>query len=77
MASGRDSRLFNAGSRASARSRREPAYASEGAANEGCDPGRNLGDLRVGGPNDGAGHCWVFAEFVLLHEGNREGREWL
>jgi hypothetical protein len=54
----------------------EPTYASEGVADE-ADPDRNLGDLRVGGPNDGADHCWAFAEFVLLHDGNRSGREWL
>ena len=45
-------------------------------ADDGGDPDRNLGDLRVGGPNDGADHCWVFAEFVLLHDGNRTGGEW-
>jgi hypothetical protein len=54
----------------------EPTYASEGVADE-ADPDRNFGDLRVGGPNDGADHCWAFAEFVLLHDGNRSGREWL
>src|SRR4051794_26216772 len=42
----------------------KPTYASEGVADDGSDPDRNLGDLRVGGPNDGADHCWVFAEFV-------------
>ncbi len=55
----------------------KPTYASEGVADEGDDPDRNLGDLRVGGPNDGANHCWLFAEFVLLHDGNRTGGEWL
>lgn len=55
----------------------KPSYASEGVADDGGDPNRNLGDLRVGGPNDGADHCWVFAEFVLLRDGNRGGREWL
>ncbi len=54
----------------------EPTYASEGVADE-ADPDRNLGDLRVGGPNDGADHCWAFAEFVLLRDGNRCGGEWL
>ncbi len=48
-----------------------PTYASEGVPDDG-----DLGDLRVGGPNDGADHCWVFAEFVLLHDGNRTGGEW-
>jgi hypothetical protein len=49
-----------------------PTYASEGVADE-ADPARNVGDLRVGGPNDGADHCWLFAEFALLHDGNRTG----
>jgi hypothetical protein len=53
----------------------EPGYASEGVPDEG-DPNRNFGDLRVGGPNDGADHCWVFAEFALLHGGNRAAGEW-
>ena len=46
-------------------------------ADDGGDLDRNLGDLRVGGPDDGAHHCWVFAEFALLHDGNRSGGEWL
>lgn len=46
----------------------KPTYASEGVATEAGDPDRNLGDLRVGGPNDGADHCWLFAEIVLLHD---------
>src|SRR4051794_9729407 len=51
-----------------------PTYSSEGVADAGGDPDR--GDLRVGGPNDGADHCWVFAEFALLHDGNRAGDGW-
>jgi hypothetical protein len=47
----------------------KPSYASEGMADDSGDPDRNLGDLRVGGPDDGADHCWVFAEFALLHDG--------
>ena len=54
----------------------KPTYASEGVPDDGA-PDRSPGDLRVGGPNDGADHCWVFAEFVLLHDGNRTGGEWL
>jgi hypothetical protein len=54
----------------------KPTYASEGVADE-SDPDQNLGDLLVGGPNDGADHCWVFAEFVLIHDGNRTEGEWL
>ena len=53
-----------------------PTYASEGVAGDG-DSNQDRGDLRVGGPNDGADHCWVFAEFVLLHDGNRTGGEWV
>jgi hypothetical protein len=55
----------------------KPTYGSEGVATDDGDPDRNSGDLRVGGPNDGAEHCWVFAEFALLHDGNRAGGEWL
>ena len=55
----------------------KPTYASEGVADDGGDPDRNLGDLRVGGPNDGADHRWVFAEFALLHDSNRAGGDWL
>jgi hypothetical protein len=53
----------------------KPTYASESVANENGDPDRNYGDLRVGGPNDGADHCWVFAEIALLHDGT--GEKWL
>ncbi|MBY0513797.1 MAG: hypothetical protein K2P78_07775 [Gemmataceae bacterium] len=53
-----------------------PTYASEGVPAEG-DPDRDAGDLRVGGPDDGADHCWVFAEFVLLHAGGRLSTGWL
>lgn len=55
----------------------QPTYASEGVADDGGDPDRGLGDLRVGGPDEGADHCWVFAEFALLHGGNRTWEEWL
>jgi hypothetical protein len=54
----------------------KPTYASEGVADDDGDPDRKLGDLRVGGPDDGANHCWVFAEFALLHDGNRTGDKW-
>jgi len=55
----------------------KPTYASEDVPADGGDSDRDLGDLRVGGPEDGADHCWVFAEFALLHDGNRAGGEWL
>jgi hypothetical protein len=29
----------------------------------------------VGGPNDGADHCWLFAEVALQHDGT--GAKWL
>jgi hypothetical protein len=54
-----------------------PTYASEGVPDDGGDPDRRFGDLRVGGPDDGANHCWVFAEFALLHDGNRAVGEWV
>ena len=53
----------------------KPTYASEHVATEKGDPDRNDGDLRMGSPNDRAEHCWVFAEFALLH--NRTGAEGL
>ncbi|AWM41820.1 hypothetical protein GobsT_70690 [Gemmata obscuriglobus] len=52
----------------------EPTYTSEGVPDD--DSNRNRGDLRVGGPDNGAHHCWAFAEFVLVHDGNRAGEEW-
>jgi hypothetical protein len=55
----------------------KPSYASEGVADDGGDPDLSSGDLRVGGPNEGADHCWVFAEFALLHDGHRAGGKWL
>jgi len=54
----------------------KPTYASEGVT-DGGEADQDRGDLRVGGPNDGANHCWLFAEFVLVHDGNRAGGEWL
>ncbi|VTS01260.1 Uncharacterized protein OS=Pseudomonas sp. TKP GN=U771_26400 PE=4 SV=1 [Gemmata massiliana] len=54
----------------------KPTYSSENVADDGT-PERGLGDLRVGGPNDGANHCWLFAEIALLHDGNRVGGKWL
>lgn len=43
-----------------------PSYASEG-----LPPDQTHGDLRVGGADEGAHHCWLFAEIVLIHEANR------
>jgi len=55
----------------------KPTYASEGVATEAGDPDRNFGDLRVGGPNDGADHCWLFAEVVLAGGHETADREWV
>ena len=55
----------------------KPTYASEGVAADGGEPDQDRGDLRVGGPDDGANHCWVFAEFALLYDGNHTGGKWL
>lgn len=48
----------------------KPTYASEGVTGVG-DPDRDAGDLRVGGPDDGANHCWLFAEFMEIRGGWR------
>ncbi len=55
----------------------KPTYASEGVATEIGDADRNFGDLRVGGPNDGAAHCWLFAEVVLAGGDEYANREWV
>lgn len=55
----------------------EPTYASEGLATEAGDLDRNFGDLRVGGPNDGADHCWLFAEIVLAGADEIADRGWV
>lgn len=52
-----------------------PTYASDGVAEHGGDPSLDYGGLRVGGPDDGADHCWLFAEFVLAHDGDPTGKE--
>lgn len=41
------------------------------------DAARNFGDLRVGGPNDGADHCWLFAEIVLAGGDENADRGWV
>jgi len=41
-----------------------PSYASEGIGPG--TPSEEVGDLRVGGPDAGANHCWLFAEFAFL-----------
>jgi hypothetical protein len=45
----------------------KPTYASEGVADSGDQA---TGDLRVGGPDGGANHCWLFAEFVVVGDGD-------
>jgi hypothetical protein len=55
----------------------KPTYASEGVATEASDADCTLGDLRVGGPNDGADHCWLFAEVVLAGDCASAEQEWV
>jgi hypothetical protein len=55
----------------------KPTYASEGVAAEAGDPDPTLGDLRVGGPNDGADHCWLFAEVVMAGADDDADRGWM
>jgi hypothetical protein len=55
----------------------KPTYASEGVAGDAGDPDRGQGDLRVGYSYADGDHRWVFAEFALLHDGNRAGGKWL
>jgi hypothetical protein len=55
----------------------KPTYASENVADDGGDPDRKLGDLRVGASYEEGDHRWVFTEFALLHDGNRAGDKWL
>ena len=45
-----------------------PTYASEGVNTDG-----QWGDLRVGGPDEGANHCWLFAEFAWLDAADMPG----
>jgi hypothetical protein len=49
----------------------KPTYASEGVQSDDDDNKTKYGDLRVGGPNNGENHCWVFAEFAILHDGTQ------
>jgi hypothetical protein len=46
-------------------------------ASEAGDPDLTRGDLRVGGPNDGAEHCWLFAEIVLVGTDENVDRGWV
>ncbi|MFO0805874.1 MAG: hypothetical protein U0791_22450 [Gemmataceae bacterium] len=55
----------------------KPTYASEGVSTEAGDADHTLGDLRVGGPNDGADHCWLFAEIVLAGADENADRGWV
>jgi hypothetical protein len=54
-----------------------PTYASEGVTTEAGDADSTFGDLRVGGPNDGADHCWLFAEIVLAGGDENADRDWV
>jgi hypothetical protein len=55
----------------------KPTYASEGITTGAGDPDDTRGDLRVGGPNDGANHCWLFAEMVLAGADANADRGWV
>jgi hypothetical protein len=55
----------------------KPTYASEGVATETGEADCTFGDLRVGGPNDGADHCWLFAEIVLAGDCDSADRQWV
>lgn len=45
----------------------KPTYASEGVIVDDSSA-RQTADLRVGGPNDGANHCWAMIELVLVQQ---------
>jgi hypothetical protein len=55
----------------------KPTYASEGVATAAGEADHNRGNLRVGGPNDGADHCWLFAEVVLAGADELADRDWV
>lgn len=50
-----------------------PTYTSEGV-DAGGDHNRDAGDLREGGPDGGANHCWLFDEFAVIVDKSAE--EW-
>ena len=53
-----------------------PTYASEGVTVGDGRPSPDRGGLRVGGVGEPGHHRWVFAEFVLLLDGDRRAEEW-
>jgi hypothetical protein len=57
----------------------KPPYSGPGgesATNDDGTPFNKFGDLRVGASYAEGDHRWVFAEFALLHDGNRPGNKW-
>ena len=53
-----------------------PTYGSEGVTGEGGRPTTDRGGLLVGGVGEPGHHLWVFAEFVLLLDGDRRPDDW-
>ncbi len=54
----------------------KPTYASEGVTGDDGRHSPGAGGLRVGASYEADDHRWVFAEFVLLREGNRADDGW-
>lgn len=57
----------------------KPPYGGEngeGVMDANGNPCLKRGDLRVGATDEKGDHRWVFAEFVLLHGGDRDGDDW-
>ncbi|QDU19052.1 hypothetical protein [Urbifossiella limnaea] len=53
-----------------------PTYGSEGVAGADGRPSAACGGLRVGGSGEPGDHCWLFAEVVLLLDGDGRVEEW-
>lgn len=54
----------------------QPTYGSEGVIGSTGQPSENCGALRVGGSGEPGDHRWLFAEFVLLKDGDNVFDEW-
>ncbi len=53
-----------------------PTYGSEGVAGDDGRPSADRGSLRVGGSGEPGDHRWLFAEVVLLLDGEGRLEEW-
>ena len=53
-----------------------PTYGSEGVTGEDGRSSAERGGLLVGGVGEPGHHLWVFAEFVLLLDGDRRAEDW-